>query len=85
MADDRWPRDIIEARGLVQVSDASELRAVVDRVLAGNATAVDEYRAAADDGVRKKKRGFLMGQLMRELEGKGNAQVLNQLLDERLA
>jgi aspartyl-tRNA(Asn)/glutamyl-tRNA(Gln) amidotransferase subunit B len=85
MTENKWPRDIVEERGLAQVSDAGELAAVVDRVLAANADAVDEYRASADDKARKKKRGFLMGQLMSELQGKGNAQVLNQLLDDRLS
>ena len=85
MAENKWPRDIVEERGLAQVSDAGELGAVVDRVLAANAAAVDEYRAAEDDKARKKKRGFLMGQLMSELKGKGNPQVLNQLLDDRLS
>ena len=85
MAENTWPRDIVEARGLAQVSDAGELGAVVDAVLAANAATVDEYRASDDDKARQKKRQFLMGQLMRELKGKGNAQVLNQLLDERLS
>jgi aspartyl-tRNA(Asn)/glutamyl-tRNA(Gln) amidotransferase subunit B len=66
------------------VSDAGELSAVVDRVLEANASTVDEYRASDDDKARQKKRSFLMGQLMRELKGQGNAQVLNQLLDDRL-
>jgi len=85
MAEERWPRDIVETRGLAQVSDAAELGAVVDRVLDANADAVAEYRAGDDDKARQKKRQFLMGQLMRELKGKGNAQVLNELLDTRLA
>jgi aspartyl-tRNA(Asn)/glutamyl-tRNA(Gln) amidotransferase subunit B len=85
MAENMWPRDIVEARGLTQVSDAGELAAIVDAVLTENSATVDEYRASDDDKARKKKRGFLMGQLMSELQGKGNAQVLNQLLDERLS
>jgi aspartyl-tRNA(Asn)/glutamyl-tRNA(Gln) amidotransferase subunit B len=84
MADDKWPRDIVEARGLTQVSDAGELGAIVDAVFAANAPAVEEYRAAADDKARQKKRQFLMGQVMRELKGKGNAQVLSQLVDDHL-
>ena len=84
MAEEKWPRDIVEARGLAQVSDAGELGAVVDAVLAANASTVDEYRAADDDKARQKKRQFLMGQVMRELKGKGNAQVVNELLDSRL-
>jgi aspartyl-tRNA(Asn)/glutamyl-tRNA(Gln) amidotransferase subunit B len=85
MAQDKWPREIVEERGLAQVSDAGELGAAVDRVLAANPDAVSEYRASEDDKARKKKRGFLMGQLMSELKGQANAQVLSQLLDDRLS
>jgi aspartyl-tRNA(Asn)/glutamyl-tRNA(Gln) amidotransferase subunit B len=85
MAQDKWPGVIVEERGLTQVSDAGELGAVVDRVLAANPDAVSEFRASEDDKARKKKRGFLMGQVMNELEGKGNAQVVSQLLDDRLS
>ncbi|MGQ0823924.1 MAG: Asp-tRNA(Asn)/Glu-tRNA(Gln) amidotransferase subunit GatB [Actinomycetota bacterium] len=83
LKESRWPREIVDARGLAQLSDTSELTAVVDEVLKANASVVDEYRTA-DDKERKKKRGFLMGELMKRLQGKGNPQLLNQLLDERL-
>ena len=83
LAGDRWPRTIVEERGLAQVSDAGELGAVVDRVLAANPEVVADFRAG-DDKARKKKRGFLMGELMKELRGEGNPRVLNALLDERL-
>ena len=85
MAEDKWPRDIVNARGLAQVSDADELGAVVDEVFERHADAVAEYRSAEDDKARQKKRQFLMGQVMRELKGKGNARVLNELLDARLS
>ena len=84
MADDKWPRDIVDARGLAQVSDAGELGAVVDRVLGANAATVAEYHAAEDDKTRNKKRNAIMGLLMQELKGKGNAQVLKDLLDQKL-
>ncbi|MGZ4675582.1 MAG: Asp-tRNA(Asn)/Glu-tRNA(Gln) amidotransferase subunit GatB, partial [Acidimicrobiia bacterium] len=51
--------------------------------LAANLDAVSEYRDG-DDKARKKKRGFLMGELMKATKGSANPQVLNQLLDERL-
>jgi aspartyl-tRNA(Asn)/glutamyl-tRNA(Gln) amidotransferase subunit B len=84
LREEKWPRDIVEAKGLAQVSNEGELAAVVDRVLADNASVVEEYRAG-DEGARKKKRGFLMGKLQAELKGQGNAQVLSKLLDDRLA
>jgi aspartyl-tRNA(Asn)/glutamyl-tRNA(Gln) amidotransferase subunit B len=67
------------------VSDTGELGAVVDAVLAREAATVDQYQAASDDKDRKKKRNALMGAVMSELKGKGNPQLVNQLLDERLA
>ncbi len=83
LAQDRWPREIVEERGLAQVSDESALVAAIEKVLAANAGVVDELRGA-DDGARKKKRGFLMGELMRELKGQADAKALARLLDERL-
>ena len=53
------------------MSDEGELEAVVDRVLADNADVLADYRAG-DDKVRKKKRGFLMGEVMKALQGSGN-------------
>jgi aspartyl-tRNA(Asn)/glutamyl-tRNA(Gln) amidotransferase subunit B len=84
MREEKWPRDIVEARGLAQVSDESALVAAIDDVFAANPGFVDEYRAA-DDKAKKKKRGFIMGELMKSLKGKGNAQVLSKLLDDRLS
>lgn len=83
LRDGHRPKEIVERRGLAQVSDESALGAVVDEVLAANADAVEEYRTA-DDKARKKKRGFLMGEAMKALKGQGNPQVLSTLLDERL-
>jgi aspartyl-tRNA(Asn)/glutamyl-tRNA(Gln) amidotransferase subunit B len=84
LREEKWPRTIVEERGLSQVSDERAIAEVVDRVLAANPGVADEYRAG-DEGAQKKKRGFLMGQIMRELKGQGNAQVINRVLDARLA
>jgi len=84
LREEKWPRTIVEERGISQVSDEGAIAEVIDRVLAANPGVADEYRAG-DDGARKKKRGFLMGQIMRELAGKGNAQVINKILDARLS
>lgn len=78
------PQQVVEERGLSQVSDAGAIETVVDRVLADHADVVADYRAG-DDKARKKKRGFLMGEVMKALQGGGNPQVVNQLLDQKLA
>ena len=77
------PAAIVAARGLAQESDTDALGATVDAVLEANAAVVAEYRAG-DEAVRKKKRGFLMGQAATALEGRANGRVLGDLLDERL-
>ncbi|HWS47614.1 MAG TPA: Asp-tRNA(Asn)/Glu-tRNA(Gln) amidotransferase subunit GatB [Acidimicrobiia bacterium] len=83
LREEKWPRDIVEVKGLAQVSDESSLTSAIDAVLAANPGFLEEYRAA-DDKARKKKRGFIMGEVMKALQGQGNAQVLNRLLDDRL-
>ena len=77
------PTDVVKDRGLAQVNDEGELAALVDAVLAANADAIEEYRSG-DDKVKKKKRGFLMGALMKASQGSGNPQTLTRLLDEKL-
>jgi aspartyl-tRNA(Asn)/glutamyl-tRNA(Gln) amidotransferase subunit B len=77
------PKQIVEERGLAQVSDEGELATVVDAVIAANTETVESYRSG-DDKARKKKRGFLMGEAMKATKGQGNPQLLNRLLDERL-
>ena len=78
------PRDVVEQRGLAQVNDEGELGALVDAVIAANPEAVGEYHRG-DEKLAKKKRGFLMGELMKASKGSGNPQTLNRLLDERLS
>ena len=75
--------DIIESRGLKQVSDSSALEAMVDEVIANNPAQVEQYRAA-DDGKRKKLSGFFVGQIMKASKGQANPQMLNELLSRKL-
>jgi aspartyl-tRNA(Asn)/glutamyl-tRNA(Gln) amidotransferase subunit B len=84
LREEKWPKTIVEARGIAQMSDEGALAAIVDDVLTKNASVVDEWRAG-DDGAKKKKRGFLFGEVMRASNKQGNPQVLGKLLDERLS
>jgi len=61
------------------ISDASELDPVLDRVLADNQQQVDAYKGGKE-GVL----GFLVGQVMRETNGKANPRVVNERLREKL-
>jgi aspartyl-tRNA(Asn)/glutamyl-tRNA(Gln) amidotransferase subunit B len=77
------PREVVEEQGLAQVSDAGALGAIVERVLAEHADEVAAYEAG-DDKAKKKKRGYLFGQVMAATDRKANPQLVNQLLDEHL-
>ncbi|MGA9525158.1 MAG: Asp-tRNA(Asn)/Glu-tRNA(Gln) amidotransferase subunit GatB [Myxococcaceae bacterium] len=73
------PAEIIQEKGLAQVSDVSSIEAVVDDVLAKNASEVEKYRAG-----KKTIYGFFVGQVMKAMKGKGNPQVVNELLRQKL-
>jgi aspartyl-tRNA(Asn)/glutamyl-tRNA(Gln) amidotransferase subunit B len=61
------------------VDDVSELGPVIDRVLAANPEQVETYRGGKE-GIL----GFLVGQVMRETQGKADPKVVNRLLLEKL-
>lgn len=75
--------EIIEARGLKQVSDSGELEGLVDQVIAANAAQVEQY-LAADADRRKKLVGFFVGQVMKLSKGQANPQMVNELLAMKL-
>jgi aspartyl-tRNA(Asn)/glutamyl-tRNA(Gln) amidotransferase subunit B len=76
--------EVIEAKGLKQVSDTGALEAMVDEVIAANPAQVEQYRAA-DDGKRKKLIGFFVGQIMKASKGQANPGMVNQLLNKKLS
>ncbi|HET9480323.1 MAG TPA: Asp-tRNA(Asn)/Glu-tRNA(Gln) amidotransferase subunit GatB [Candidatus Polarisedimenticolia bacterium] len=73
------PADIIKAKGLVQITDASQLAAVVDQVMAGNPSQVELYRKGKTATL-----GWFVGQVMKATGGKANPALVNQLLKEKL-
>jgi len=75
----KTPAQIIEEKGLKQVSDAGELGKIVDELLAANQQQVEQYRAG-----KTKVMGFFVGQMMKQTRGKGNPAVINSLLKEKL-
>ena len=74
---------IIEKRGLKQVSDSGALESMVDEVLASNQAMVDDY-INTDPDKRKKKLGGFMGQIMKASKGQANPQQVNQILAKKL-
>lgn len=74
---------IIEQQGLKQVSDTGALEAIVDEVLAGMASQIEQFKEA-DDKKRKKLMGGFMGPIMKASKGQGNPQLINQILQKKL-
>ncbi len=80
-----WDREgsvdeIIEKRGLKQISDVGKIEKVVDDVLAKNAKQVEDYRSG-----REKAFNSLVGQVMKATQGKANPSQVNAILKRRLA
>ncbi len=73
------PERIVERKGLLQVSDEGAIREAAARVLEKNAAQVEQFRAG-----KAQVFGFLVGQLMKEMRGKANAEVANRLLRQML-
>ncbi len=74
------PEKIIKDKGLVQITDTKELESIVDGVIAANPKPVADFRAG-----NKKAIGALVGQVMKATRGKANPQLVNQLLEKKLA
>ena len=73
------PEKIVKDKGLVQITDTKAIEAIVDKVIADNPKAVEEYK-----GGKKKAIGSLVGQVMKQSKGKANPQMVNQLLAQKL-
>jgi len=71
--------EIIEAKGLKQVSDSGAIEALVDEIITANADKVAEYR-----GGKEKLFGFFVGQAMKASNGKANPAQLNEVLKHKL-
>ncbi len=71
---------IIDARGLKQISDAGAIDKIVDEVLAANARQVEDYRAG-----KEKAFNSLVGQVMKATKGKANPGQVNEILKKKLA
>ncbi|MDY0096265.1 MAG: Asp-tRNA(Asn)/Glu-tRNA(Gln) amidotransferase GatCAB subunit B, partial [Candidatus Vecturithrix sp.] len=75
----KMPAEIVNAKGLVQISDEAELEQVIERILAENPDTVAQYREG-----KTKTFGFFVGQVMKATKGKANPQLVNTLLKHQL-
>lgn len=71
---------IVKEKGLIQVSDSSELESVILKILEDNPKEVEKYLAG-----KTQVMGFFVGQAMKATKGKANPGMLNQILSEQLS
>lgn len=73
------PAKIVADKGLQQVSDPSAIEGVIDAIMAANPQMVEDYRAGKD-----KLFGFFVGQVMKQMAGKANPALVNDVLLSKL-
>ena len=73
------PDEIIEEKGLKQVTDSSEIEKIINQVLEQNQSQLEQYKSG-----KVKLFGFFVGQVMKASGGKANPEQVNRLLEERL-
>jgi glutaminyl-tRNA synthetase len=73
------PVEIVEAKGLIQISDPAVIEAALDEVMANNSDKVDQVKTG-----NAKLLGFFVGQVLKATGGKANPKVVNELVAKKL-
>jgi aspartyl-tRNA(Asn)/glutamyl-tRNA(Gln) amidotransferase subunit B len=71
--------EIIEAKGLKQITDTGAISTVIDEIIAANSKQVEQYLAG-----NEKMFAFFVGQVMKAMQGKANPGEVNKMLKEKL-
>ena len=79
LSENKDPEIIVKEKGLVQITDNSEIEKIVEQVLEENKQSVEDYRAGKSNALK-----YLVGQAMRLSKGKANPQMINELILEKL-
>jgi len=73
------PKEIVESKGLIAISNPDELVAIIDKIIAENPDKLEQYRAG-----KTKLQGFFVGQIMKATSGRADPKLTNQILNQRL-
>lgn len=71
--------EIIKENGIENITDDSEIRQIIKKIIAENKESVEDYKAGHDRAIK-----YLMGQVMKETKGKANPKMANDILVEEL-
>ncbi len=73
------PKEIVESKGMTQISDPAEIEQVITALMEANPSEVEKYR-----GGKKKLKGFFVGQVMKQTGGRADPKLTNQLVEKLL-
>ena len=73
------PRAIVQERGLVQMTDIAQIRAIIEEVLKNNPDKITDYKNG-----KIKLMGYFVGEVMKKTQGKANPKMVNEILREKL-
>ncbi|MCT7991285.1 Asp-tRNA(Asn)/Glu-tRNA(Gln) amidotransferase subunit GatB [Laspinema olomoucense] len=73
------PKELVESKGLIQISDTSALEKMIDEAIAANPKEVESYRNG-----KTKLKGFFVGQVMKLSGGRADPKLTNQLVEQKL-
>ena len=79
LLEDKDPEIIVKEKGLVQITNNSEIEKIVEQVLEENQQSVEDYKAGKSNALK-----YLVGQAMRLSKGKANPQMINELILKKL-
>ena len=74
------PKIIVKEKGLIQITDNSEIEKIVEQVLKENQQSVEDYKAGKSNALK-----YLVGQAMKLSRGKANPQMINELILKKLS
>lgn len=73
------PEDVVEEKGLKQISSSDDLLPIVEAAIANNPKSVADFQAG-----KKKALGFFVGQVMKATKGQANPELVNKLILQAL-
>lgn len=73
------PETIVKEKGLIQISDESALKEIIEKVLNDNEQSIIDFKSGKDRAL-----GFLVGQVMKASKGKANPQIVNKIVVEMI-
>ena len=73
-------KDIIEKKGLKQITNTDEIESIIEKTLANNKDKVEQYKSG-----KEKLFGYFVGQVMQETKGTANPGIVNEILKKKLA